>query len=118
MKNRPFRYRVGFAIAGILAALRTEHSFRTQVFAAVAVLGVLAWLRPAPLWWAIIVLTIVAVLGTELLNTAVERLADHLHPEAHPGIKAVKDCAAAAVFIVSLGAVCVAVAFVLAFLQQ
>jgi diacylglycerol kinase len=30
----------------------------------------------------------------------------------------VKDCAAAAVFIVSLGAVCVAVAFVLAFLQQ
>jgi len=110
MKNRPFHHRVGFAIAGILAALRTEHSFRTQVFAAVAVLGALAWLRPAPLWCAIVVLTIVAVLATELLNTAIEHLADHLHPGAHPRIKAVKDCAAAAVFIVSLGAVGVAVA--------
>ena len=113
MKNRPFHHRVGFAVAGIVAALRTEHSFRTQMLAAIAAIGVLAWLQPAPLWWAIIALTIAAVLAAELFNTAVEHLADHLHPDKHPRIKAVKDCAAAAVFIVSVGAVCVAAAFVL-----
>jgi diacylglycerol kinase (ATP) len=50
------------------------------------------------------------VLAAELLNTAVEHLADHLHPELHPHIKAVKDCAAAAVLIASLGALAVAIA--------
>jgi diacylglycerol kinase len=39
-----------------------------------------------------------------------ERLADHLHPEAHPGIRQVKDCAAAAVLVASVGALAVAAA--------
>lgn len=113
MKNRRIHHRMGFAISGLASTLRTENSFRTQLLAAVAVLAVLVWLRPVPLWWAIIALTIAVVLAAELLNTAIERLADHLHPERHPGIKSVKDCAAAAVFIASLGALCVAVAFII-----
>jgi len=113
MKNRPFHHRMGFAISGLASTVRTESSFRTQVLAAIATGAVVLWLRPAPVWWAIIVLTITIVLAAELLNTAIERLADHLHPERHPGIKSVKDCAAAAVFIASLGALCVALAFIL-----
>ena len=112
MKNKAFHHRLGFAIAGIVHALRSENSFRFQALAAVAVLAVLAWLRPAPAWWAVIVLTVMLVLAAELLNTAVELLADHLHPDQHPRIKLVKDCAAGAVLVVSLGAVGVAIAFV------
>ena len=111
MKNGPFHRRMGFAVAGLASTLRTENSFRVQVLAAIATVAVVLWLRPAPVWWAIIVLTIAVVLAAELLNTAVERLADHLHPERHPGIESVKDCAAAAVLIASLGALCVALAF-------
>jgi undecaprenol kinase len=48
-----------------------------------------------------------------MFNTAIEHLADHLHPEIHPHIRTVKDCAAAAVLIASLGAVAVAVALVI-----
>lgn len=113
MKNRPFRHRMGFALSGITSTLRTENSFRTQVLAAIAIGAVVVWLRPAPVWWAIIALTIAVVLAAELLNTAIEHLADHLHPERHPGIKSVKDCAAAAVLVASLGAVCVALALIL-----
>jgi diacylglycerol kinase (ATP) len=113
MKNRRFHHRMGFAVAGIASALRTENSFRAQVLAAIAAGAVLVWLRPAPVWWAIVALTIAVMLAAELLNTAIERLADHLHPELHPGIKSVKDCAAAAVFIASLGALGVALALVL-----
>ena len=37
---------------------------------------------------------------------------DHLHPEQHPKIKAVKDCAAGAVLVASVAALGVAAAFV------
>ena len=103
-------------MAGLVAALRTENSFRFQLVAAVAVLVALAWVQPEPVWWAIAILTVVAVLAAELVNTAVEHLADHLHPDRHPRIKTVKDCAAAAVLVTSIGALAVAAVFVYAVL--
>jgi diacylglycerol kinase (ATP) len=110
MKNRSFAARVGFALGGIVHALRAEHSFRTQAVAAVAVVVAMLWLRPAAIWWAVIGLTCAAVLAVELLNTAIEHLADHLHPDLHPSIKIVKDLGAAAVLILSIGALVVAAA--------
>jgi diacylglycerol kinase (ATP) len=110
MKNQPFVRRLGFALGGVAGALRTERSFRFQVAATLAVVVALVWLQPAPIWWATVALAIVLVLGAELMNTALEHLADHLHPDHHPQIKRVKDCAAAAVLIASLGALAVAVA--------
>ena len=103
MKNRSFSARFGFALAGLRAAWRYEKSFRTQSLFALAALLLLIVLRPAPLWWALIGVTIALVLAAELINTALEHLADHLHPEQHPKIKLVKDCAAAAVLLLSFG---------------
>ncbi|HEU4617328.1 MAG TPA: diacylglycerol kinase [Gammaproteobacteria bacterium] len=110
MKNQPFSRRLGFALEGLAVAVRSEASFRFQVLAAAAALAFMAWQRPAPLWWALVLLTIGFVLAAELVNTAVEHLADHLHPDQHPRIKAVKDCAAAAVLVASLCALGVAAA--------
>jgi len=112
MKNQPFAARLRFALAGLAATLRAESSFKVHVLAAVAVGVVLVLLRPAPLWWAVAALAVAFVLAAELFNTAIEHLADHLHPERHPRIKIVKDCAAAGVLIASLGALAVAAAFV------
>lgn len=110
MKNQPFARRVRFALAGLAGALRAEHSFRLQLVATFGVLVALLWLRPAPVWWAVVIVTIALVLAAELINTALEHLADHLHPEQHPRIKMVKDCAAAAVLVTSVGALAVAAA--------
>ena len=112
MKNQTLPRRLGFALAGLKSAWRTENSFKTHVVAAGAVLLVLSWLRPSALWWAIGLLTIAFVLAAELFNTAVEGLADHLHPDQHPAIKTVKDCAAGAVLVASIAALAVAAAFV------
>ena len=71
----------------------------------------LARLKPAPIWWALVVGAATAVLSAELFNTALERLADHLHPERHPEIRVLKDCAAGAVLIASIRAMGVAMAF-------
>lgn len=112
MKNQALLRRLKFALTDIGAAWRTEHSFKTQVVAAAAVLGVLLWLQPAPLWWALACLAVGFVLAAEIFNTAIEGLADHLHPAQHPSIKIVKDCAAGAVLVASLTALAVAAAFV------
>ena len=109
-KNQGFWTRLRFALAGLAHGLRTEQSLKTQSLAFVLVIIVLAVLRPAPLWWALVILASTAVLAAELFNTAIERLADHLHPEKHPEIRIVKDCAAAAVLVAVIGALSVAAA--------
>jgi len=109
-KKRSFRARLRFALQGLAHALRAERSFQVQAAAGAAVLLALAVLRPSPLWWALIVLACAGVLAAELLNTAIEQLADELHPADSPAIRIVKDCAAAGVLIAVLGALGVALA--------
>lgn len=109
-KNQSFPARLRFALAGIAHGFRTERSFRTQALALLLAILALLILRPAPLWWALVLVSSAAVLAAELFNTALERLTDHLHPELHPEIRIVKDCAAAAVLCVALGAAGVAIA--------
>lgn len=111
-KNRSFAQRLTFALSGLAHALRAERSLRAQVLLLAAVVLVLLYLRPAPIWWALVSLCAAAVLAAELFNTAIEHLADHVQPQLHPQIRVVKDCAAAAVLCAALGAVGVAIAFV------
>lgn len=114
MKNRPFRERLNFAWSGIRSAWRSESSLRTHVWLTLPLLVVLLILRPALVWWALCGMMVSLVIAAELINTALEHLADHLHPEQHPRIKIVKDCAAAAVLILSTGALWVALLMILA----
>ena len=114
MKNRPFRQRIGFALAGLRAAFARESSFRTHCLFAAAAFVALLVLRPAPLWWALVAIIIALVMALELVNSAVETLVDLLHPGIHPEIKVIKDMIAGAVLIVSLAALVVALAMVIA----
>ena len=109
-KTQGFPQRLRFAVTGIVHALRHEGSLRFQALALVAVLIVLASGHLAPIWWALVVLASAGVLAAELFNTAIEHLADHLHPEVHPQIRVVKDCAAGAVLLMACGAIGLAIA--------
>jgi diacylglycerol kinase (ATP) len=113
LKNQPLAARLRHAWAGLCHAAGAERSLRTQLAVLCTVLVLLAYLRPAPLWWALVLLASSGVISAELLNTALERLADHLHPHAHAQIRIVKDCAAAAVLVAALGALCVGTALAL-----
>ena len=94
-------------------AFRREHSIRFHVLAAIGVFLALLTTNPPAIWWAMGALTIGVVIMAELFNSALETLADHLHPEQHPEIGAVKDIAACAVLVTAVVAVIVALAFVL-----
>jgi len=112
-KNLSFLARFRFACRGLAAAVRSEMSMRVHVAAFALLLAVLAAFRPEPLWWALALLASAAVISAELFNTAIEHLADHLHPEIHPSIRIVKDCAAAAVLVAAAGALAVAAALLI-----
>jgi diacylglycerol kinase (ATP) len=113
VKNQALHKRFGFAWRGLREAWQSERSLRVQLWFAAAALLTLIALRPALVWWALVGMMIALVLAAELINTALEHLVDHLHPERHPRIKLVKDCAAAAVLLLSLAALWVGVLMVL-----
>ena len=118
MKNQRLNVRTAFAWAGLRAAWHSERSFRTQVIMALMASVVMGVLQPALIWWALVGAIIALVLAAELINTALEQLVDHLHPAQHPRIKIVKDCSAAAVLLLSLGAVWVGVLMVFSTLDK
>jgi len=116
-KNRSFPARLGFAWQGLRSALRTEASLRRQTLGLAGAVGALAALRPGAVWWALVLLAAATVLAAELLNSALEQLADELHPHDSPGVRRAKDCAAAGVLLAVLGALGVAVALAVHLLQ-
>lgn len=112
-KGHDFHRRVGYALKGLRSAWELEASLRTHAAATLALILVLVITQAPPMWWALMALTVAAVLASELFNTAIETLADHLHPAKHPAIELTKDVAAGAVLVSSLCSLVVGAAFLL-----
>ena len=86
---------------------------RTHGLAVMGVSIFLAATGASPVWWALVGLAAGLVLVAELANTALETLADLLHPEHHPEVGIAKDVAAGAVLVATLVAIGVGVAYLL-----
>jgi diacylglycerol kinase len=86
---------------------RTQRNARIHAVIAAAVCALAAWLRINRAEWAIIVLTIAAVLVLEGLNTAIEAAVDLASPAYHDLAKTAKDVAAAMVLMAAMSSVIV-----------
>ena len=97
---RSFRY----AMEGLVTAV-LEQNFRFHLVSAIVVImaGFVTGLSIVE--WCIIILVIAFVIGTELINTAIERAVDLASPEIHPLAKQAKDVAAGAVLVFALASV-------------
>jgi diacylglycerol kinase len=95
---RSFKY----AFEGIMAFLRSEPHARIHAVATVLVVAAGFYCRLSANQWIAIVLVTGMVWITEMLNTVVEKIMDHLSPECHPRVKWIKDVAAGAVLISAL----------------
>jgi undecaprenol kinase len=111
MKNQNLYRRIIFAFQGLKSAWLSEKSFRAQILMTLIVLVSLLFLKATPIWWAIIILVIGATLASELINTALEFMIDLLHPDYHPQIGKAKDCAAAAVLVLSVSSILIYLCF-------
>jgi undecaprenol kinase len=107
MKNHNLLRGLGYAWSGLKASLQSESSFRIQIAALVFVVILLLATKPAPVWWASLLLASGGVLAAELINTAIEKLIDDLHPNQHPLLKTVKDTLAGAVLVMAVTALLV-----------
>jgi diacylglycerol kinase (ATP) len=82
---------------GLRAAARSEQAFREGI-AALLIAVPVAFLVATETWRRVALIGVVLVLMiVELLNTAVEKLADHVTPHHHDAIGRIKDMASAAV---------------------
>ena len=82
---------------GLIFAVRSEQAIREELAALIIALPA-AWLVGATVMRAVeLVATVVLVLAVELLNTAIEKLADRLTMDHDTKIKHVKDMGSAAV---------------------
>lgn len=91
-----------YAFNGIAAFLYTEPHARIHAAATLLVtaLGVYCGLN-GPQWIAIAIVTGMVWI-TEMLNTIIEKMMDHLSPDYHPRVKWIKDVAAGAVLVAAL----------------
>jgi diacylglycerol kinase (ATP) len=85
-----------FAIRGMWLLITTEDSIKAQLFFALLVSALGLYFDISNIEWMLQFLVIGIVLVAEALNTAIEKIADFVHPEYHEKIGFIKDIAAGA----------------------
>ncbi|PIA77444.1 diacylglycerol kinase [Gaetbulibacter sp. 4G1] len=96
---------VGYAFKGAILLLKTEASIKIQFVIALFVTIAGFIFNISTNEWIIQCLAIGMVISIEGVNTAIEEIADFMHPERHEKIGLIKDIAAGAVFIASIFAI-------------
>jgi diacylglycerol kinase (ATP) len=88
-----------YAYSGLRIFVLQEHNAWLHLLATLFVIITGIYFNITALEWGLLILAIGIVLVAEILNTAIEYLADHTTKDLHPEIKIVKDIAAAGVLI-------------------
>ncbi len=96
---------IGYAFKGAYQLITTEASVKVQLFIGVIMTISGIYFHLTAFEWVIQTLVIALIMALEGMNTAIEEIADFIHPEHHPKIGLIKDIAAGAVFIFAVAAV-------------
>lgn len=100
---------VKHALNGWSSAFRSEINMRIHMIAMITVLAASFYFDINQMEWVALILVIGLVVVTELINTAIEELCDHINPNLHPKIKKIKDVSAGAVLMAALTSLIVGV---------
>ena len=90
------------SMRGLRDGLVTEAAVKQEV--AIAIIATpLSFLVAKDVWiWLALMTSVLFVLAVEFLNTAIERLCNHVTPERHEAIRVTKDLASTGVFFALL----------------
>ena len=89
----------GYSLQGLRAAFRHEAAFRQELLLAAVLIPCAFWLGRTALEIAVLLLPVGLVLVVELINSAIEALADAISIEHNPLLGRAKDIGSAAVLI-------------------
>jgi diacylglycerol kinase (ATP) len=96
-----------YAFNGAVKLIRTEHSIMVQFSLGIIMTIAGFYFNITTTEWLFQVLAIGLVMSIEGLNTAVEKIADFIHPDYHERIGFIKDIAAGAVFFAAMTAIAI-----------
>jgi undecaprenol kinase/diacylglycerol kinase (ATP) len=91
-----------YAYNGVVIFFRHERNGRIQLAIAIIVVLVGWLLKLTSAEWMVLLGCIASVLSFEMINSAIEKICNLVHPTYHPAIKTIKDMAAGAVLFVSV----------------
>jgi diacylglycerol kinase (ATP) len=91
-----------FAFRGVWWLIREEHNSWIHLAVVAVLIPVCFLLGLSAIEWTVIAVCTGLVLALELVNSAIERLADKISPEQDPDIGKIKDIAAAAVLVAAI----------------
>ena len=97
-----------FALKGIYLLITTEDSIKAQLFFGFIATCLGFYFKISVTEWIFQCLVIGIVLVAEALNTAIEKVADFVHPDYHKKIGFIKDIAAGAPAFAALTALIIA----------
>ena len=89
----------GYSLKGLRLAWQREAAFRQEVAIAVPLIAMAPFLAQTRLEALLLIAPVLLVLLVELLNSAIEAIADQISTETHPLLGAAKDLGSAAVLI-------------------
>lgn len=98
------RLRCIWSWAGLLDSWRSEHSFRSWVWANLASAALALYLPLSAGERGLILALGVLVLAMELMNSAIERAVDYISTDEHELAKKAKDAGSAAVAMTAIAA--------------
>ena len=93
---------LGYSLSGLICALKSSTAFRQECAVLAVICAALTLTDKAPVKWLLCVCAWLAVMVGELLNSALEEAFNLITTEYSPGVKAGKDMASAAVFVLML----------------
>ncbi len=98
---------VKYALKGVKILITTEASIQSQLFVSIVIIMLGCYFNISTTEWLFQIIAIVLVISIEGVNTAIEAILDFIHPEQNSKIGEIKDIAAGAVLIASIGAICI-----------
>jgi diacylglycerol kinase (ATP) len=98
---------IGYAVKGCYKLITTEHSIMVQFTLSIILIIAGFYFNISREEWMIQILAFGLVLAVESLNTAIEKVADFIHPEFSNRIGLIKDIAAGGVFFAAIAAISV-----------
>jgi diacylglycerol kinase (ATP) len=98
-----------YAFNGALKLIATEHSIMVQFTLAILLIFAGFFFKINKTEWLFQTLAIGLVISIEGLNTAVEKVADFIHPNFNDKIGFIKDIAAGAVFFAAMTAIAIGI---------
>lgn len=88
-----------FSLAGFKACFRTEEAFRQEIYLTALMVPAAFWIGDTNVEQIVLLGSVVLVLITEMINTAIERAIDRISYDKHELSKEAKDMGSAIVFM-------------------